>query len=82
MSSVTPGKPLETRETVWEETLASWATSAMDAPWRGRAVRLLVRLVPPVLPGSLSPFTVPTCPSLPSPRNRREKLGPERLLDP
>ncbi|GAA2588607.1 hypothetical protein GCM10011428_71730 [Streptomyces violaceus] len=64
MSSVTPGNPLETRETVWEETPASWATSAMDAPWRGRAERLLVRLVPI---GSLSPSTVPTCPSLPSP---------------
>ncbi|GGY19707.1 hypothetical protein GCM10010384_27660 [Streptomyces djakartensis] len=60
MSSVTPAKPLETRETVWEETPARRATSAMEAPWRGRAARLLVTLVPL---GSLTPPTVPACPS-------------------
>ncbi len=60
VSSVTPGKPLETRETVWEETPARRATSAMEAPWRGRAARLLVRLVPL---GSLSPSTASACPS-------------------
>ncbi|GAA2220295.1 hypothetical protein GCM10010104_07470 [Streptomyces indiaensis] len=68
MSAVTPGKPLETRETVCAETPASRATSAMEAPCRGRAARRRVRLVPP---GSLSPFTVPTRPSPPSPRSRR-----------
>ncbi|GAA2534634.1 hypothetical protein GCM10010423_33830 [Streptomyces levis] len=66
---MTPAKPFETRETVWEETPASRATSAMEAPWRGRTARLLVRPVPP---GLLSPSTAPTRHPLPPPSARRE----------
>src|SRR6478735_465372 len=58
VSSDTIGCPLETRETVWEETPARRATSAMEASLRGglTMARPCSCTRPP--PSSYEPFTV------------------------